>query len=187
MRGNIEALYCSISSCVGVRSDTTHLFVSPVCDNSSADCLERLGVSQWTFVSNNNQFDCSAQYVQSARIRDILCEKRPTALSTVLFIKLKGRGTASPGCTSILEKSMLSLSIRAGVPVCNRPSWNPAFRRDPERPTEGASPMRPAGKRFKPVDKRSTFDVCLWQSNVTHQCGSLRQEMCLYISQLGNT
>lgn len=73
-------------------------------------------------------------------------------------MKLKGRGTASPGCTSILEKSMLSLSSRAGVPVCNRPSWKPALRREPERPTEGASSMRPAGKRFMPADNSSTID-----------------------------
>lgn len=43
--------------------------------------------------------------------------KTPTALGTSRFRKLKGDGGSSPCCGSILEKSMVCLSKRAGVPV----------------------------------------------------------------------
>jgi hypothetical protein len=76
-----------------------------------------------------------------------------TALSTSLFRKLKGVGTTSPSCLAILEKSIVFPSSRAGVPVCSRPSLKPAAFRDAESPTEGASPRRPAGKRFMPSRK----------------------------------
>src|SRR6266550_4818600 len=45
---------------------------------------------------------------------------------------------------------MVFLSSRAGVPVCRRPREKPAEARDAESPVEGASPMRPAGKRLSP-------------------------------------
>lgn len=48
---------------------------------------------------------------------------------------------------------MLCLSSLAGVPVCRRPSLNPAALRDADRPIDGASPMRPAGIRRIPSMK----------------------------------
>lgn len=76
---------------------------------------------------------------------------RLTALSTVLFRKLKGAGTASPCCFSRREKLIVRPSRRAGVPVCSRPSLKPAERREAERPTDGASLILPAGIRLRPV------------------------------------
>jgi hypothetical protein len=42
------------------------------------------------------------------------------------------------------------LSTRAGVPVCSRPSLEPARASDPESPVDGSSPIRQAGKQFIP-------------------------------------
>lgn len=36
------------------------------------------------------------------------------------------------------------------MPVCSRPSLNPAFRNDSDKPTEGASFILPAGIRRDP-------------------------------------
>lgn len=73
-----------------------------------------------------------------------------TALSTLLFKKLNGTGVESPSWRCIPIKSIVLPSSRAGVPVCKRPSLNPAFFNEAESPVEGLSPSLPAGKRFIP-------------------------------------
>lgn len=65
-------------------------------------------------------------------------------------MKLNGEGIASPSCQDKFEKLIVDLSSLAGVPVCSRPSLNPAERREADRPMEGASFNLPAGKRFWP-------------------------------------
>ena len=79
-----------------------------------------------------------------------------TALATLRFIKLNGEGTTSPSCRSKPPKSMVLISSLAGVPVCSRPSLNPAALREAERPIEGASPSRPAGNRLRPEERVRT-------------------------------
>lgn len=74
----------------------------------------------------------------------------PTALSTDAFRKLKGEGTASPCWASRLSKLIVVLSSLAGVPVCSRPSRNPAERSESDRPVDGASFILPAGNRLRP-------------------------------------
>ena len=76
-----------------------------------------------------------------------------TALSTLLFKKLNGAGIESPSCRCIPLKSIVLPSSRAGVPVCNRPSLNPAVFKDADNPVEGLSPSLPAGNRFMPKAK----------------------------------
>jgi hypothetical protein len=49
-----------------------------------------------------------------------------------------------------LEKSIERFDRRAGVPVFNRPSWNPALLSDLLRFKEGGSPARPAGYDCNP-------------------------------------
>jgi hypothetical protein len=79
-----------------------------------------------------------------------------TALATVRFMKLNGEGTTSPSCRSKPPKSMVLISSLAGVPVCSRPSLNPAALREAERPIEGASLSRPAGNRLRPEKRVRT-------------------------------
>jgi len=70
---------------------------------------------------------------------------------------------------------MLCLSSLAGVPVCKRPSLNPAALRDAERPVEGASPIRPAGIRRIPTVELIT-EVYRVKDNPTYQCEFRRLE-----------
>ena len=58
--------------------------------------------------------------------------------------KLNGVGSASPGCSSNLDQSMVRPSRRGGVPVFRRVSRRPSFFRDSPRRTEAGSPERPA-------------------------------------------
>ena len=74
-----------------------------------------------------------------------------TALSTLRCKKLKGNGFSSPTIFGNFEKSMVAPSSRAGVPVCKRPSWKPAFFKDADKPIEGSSLSLPAGNFLIPV------------------------------------
>ena len=56
----------------------------------------------------------------------------------------------SPSCLGRLLKLMVFRLSHAGVPVCKRPSLNPAAFKDADKPTEGALPSLPVGKHFIP-------------------------------------
>ena len=62
-----------------------------------------------------------------------------------------GSGGSSPGCGSVAAQSMVVPSSRGGVPVFSRPSAKPARSSVAERPTDGASPTRPAGICWSPI------------------------------------
>ena len=104
-----------------------------------------------------------------------------TALSTASFRKLNGTGISSPTCFSIPVKSMVLRSNRAGVPVCRRPSLNPALFRDADSPMDGSSPSLPAGNLFMPFQSSKIIEEMAWRVN--HLDVSLPTKMCLYISQ----
>ena len=57
--------------------------------------------------------------------------------------KLKGVGSASPGCISKRDQSMLRPSRRGGVPVFRRVQGSPSARTCSARICEGGSPLRP--------------------------------------------
>ena len=59
--------------------------------------------------------------------------------------KENGTGGSSPGCISRPAQSIVRPSSRGGVPVFSRPSGKPSRARVAARPSEGASPTRPAG------------------------------------------
>ncbi len=63
----------------------------------------------------------------------------------------KGNGGSSPGCTSSPRQSIVRPSSRGGVPVLSRPSAKPARRKVCDRPSDGASPTRPAGIFSSPI------------------------------------
>src|SRR5205809_7947906 len=50
---------------------------------------------------------------------------------------------SSPGCVSVLVKSMERLSNLGGVPVLSRPSSNPSSFSELDNPIAAASPARP--------------------------------------------
>ena len=56
-----------------------------------------------------------------------------------------GTGGSSPSWTSSPAQSIVVPSSRGGVPVLSRPSAKPARRKVCDRPSDGASPTRPAG------------------------------------------
>ena len=62
-----------------------------------------------------------------------------------------GSGGSSPGCASSAAQSMVRPSSLGGVPVLRRASGNPKRSKARARPIAGASPTRPAGKRFSPI------------------------------------
>ena len=68
----------------------------------------------------------------------------PDSVTCWRLRKLKGVGSASPGCSSNLDQSMVRPSRRGGVPVLRRVSRRPSFFRDSPRRTEAGSPERPA-------------------------------------------
>ena len=59
--------------------------------------------------------------------------------------KLKGVGSASPGCSSNFDQSMLRPSMRGGVPVFRRQLRKPSRFKDSPSKTAAGSPLRPAG------------------------------------------
>ena len=65
--------------------------------------------------------------------------------------KEKGSTVSSPGCSSILEKSMLRRFTRGGVPVLNRRRESPSFRRLSDRPMLGCIPSGPEGMTLSPM------------------------------------
>ena len=62
-----------------------------------------------------------------------------------------GTGGSSPGCTSSPRQSIVVPSSRGGVPVFSRPSAKPSPRKVRDRPSDGASPTRPAGIFSSPI------------------------------------
>lgn len=58
----------------------------------------------------------------------------------------------SPSSLVNLLKSIELEARRAGVPVCNLPSLNPALRRESDSPIEGPSFILPAGNLFIPME-----------------------------------
>ena len=58
-------------------------------------------------------------------------------------MKENGVGTASPGCGSNCDQSMVRPSSRGGVPVFNRVQCKPSVRSWSPSNWEGASPFRP--------------------------------------------
>ena len=62
-----------------------------------------------------------------------------------LILKLKGVGSASPGCSSKTSQRIVRPSSRGGVPVLSRQVRSPSARRDSPSSTLAGSPLRPAG------------------------------------------
>ena len=63
-----------------------------------------------------------------------------------------GSGGSSPGCSSSPAQSMVRPSSRGGVPVLSRPEREAAAARaSRDRPSDGASPTRPAGIFSSPM------------------------------------
>ena len=119
-----------------------------------------------SWLSESMQVDCARDRLER-RFRN---DNTLTALSTLLFKKLNGAGVESPSCCCIPVKSIVLPSSRAGVPVCKRPSLNPAFFKDTDSPVEGLSPSLPAGNRFMP---RAMIRISqLMMKNVGYQYGS---------------
>ena len=81
------------------------------------------------------------------RVRDVaadLTQRRLTRACVNGERKLNGVGSASPGCSSKRDQSMVRPSSRGGVPVFRRHSRRPRrFRRFAEQDA-GGSPQRPA-------------------------------------------
>ena len=65
--------------------------------------------------------------------------------------KENGSAVSSPGCTSILEKSMLRRLTRGGVPVLKRRRCSPRARKLSASPTLGCIPSGPEGMTLWPV------------------------------------
>ena len=61
-----------------------------------------------------------------------------------------GSGGSSPGCISTAPQSMVVPSSRGGVPVFSRPSAKPIRSNAADRPSAGASSIRPAGQLRSP-------------------------------------
>ena len=70
-----------------------------------------------------------------------------------------GTGGSSPGCTSSPRQSIVVPSSRGGVPVFRRPSAKPSPRKVCDRPSDGASPTRPAGIFSSPIWMRPPRNV----------------------------
>src|SRR6478609_8152346 len=72
--------------------------------------------------------------------------KHGTCFCVIFFVrKLNGVGSASPGCTSKRDQSMLRPSRRGGVPVLSLHPRKPSSLSDSPRSCDGGSPLRPAG------------------------------------------
>ena len=65
--------------------------------------------------------------------------------------KLNGRGRASPGCNSVLAKSIVRPLIRQGVPVLKRASSKPQERRPSLSVSADWSPALPPRVLLSPV------------------------------------
>ena len=72
-------------------------------------------------------------------------------LSIVPVRAEKGSGGSSPGCISNAPQSIVRPSSRGGVPVLRRPSGKPWRCNVADRPSDGASSMRPAGIVLSPI------------------------------------
>jgi hypothetical protein len=74
----------------------------------------------------------------------------------------KGIGGLSPNCLSKYLKSTVLSSIRGGVPVLSRLKRNPASSSTLAKAIEGASPLLPAGKLSRPLQR---LDIGVEQYN----------------------
>ena len=85
--------------------------------------------------------------------------------------KLKGVGSASPGCSSNLDQSMVRPSRRGGVPVLRRHLAQAELLRDSPRRTLAGSPERPAvyccsPQWMRPLRKVPVVTMTAWAAMV---------------------
>ena len=70
------------------------------------------------------------------------------------FSNEKGMTSESPCCSSSLEKSIVRLRMRGGVPVLSLPVVKPNRSREAVSPFAADSPSRPQGASYSPIKIR---------------------------------